>query len=338
MGGRRALLIGIDNYSVPNELKGCVDDVNMLRKALEFNGDGSQNFEIEELLNVPSSRTAMGQIEMLFANDLDVALLYFSGHGNINSTGSEICFPKDMDSGGYYAGLQMSSIMGVVNRSNAKNKIIILDCCHAGYFGMHSIDIESSDLRPGVSILSACKGSEKALISPVSGHSVFTEALCMALGGAAADYLGNITIGSLYSYIDCFFTASEQRPVFKTNATEFIPIKRQTPKIPLSVINEITALFVSDIDEISLDPSFEETNCENLIPVLKEPRANAVNVATMKKLQQLVKIGFVEPVGTDYMYYAAMDSKSCHLTELGKYYWHLVKKCPIREFTNKKLT
>ena len=329
MGGRRALLIGIDKYSAPNELHGCVDDVKMLRKALEFNGDGSQNFEIEELLNIPSSRTAMGQIETLFANDLDVALLYFSGHGNINSTGSEICFPNDVDSGGYYSGLQMSSIMEAVNRSHVKNKNIILDCCHAGYFGRYSIDIDSSELRSGVSILSACKGCEEARISLVSGHSVFTEALCMALAGAAADYLGNITIGSLYAYIDRFFTAAEQRPVFKTNTTEFIPIKRQTPKIPLSVINELTTLFESDIDEVSLDPSYEETNCSELIPVLKEPQANAVNVATMKKLQQLVRIGFVEPVGTDYMYYAAMDSKSCHLTELGKYYWHLVKKCPL---------
>ncbi len=326
---RRALLIGIDNYSGANALQGCVDDVRMLRQALEFNGDGTRNFEVEEQLNVPSSRFAMGQIETLFASDLDVALLYFSGHGNVNSTGSEICFPSDVDSGGYYRGLQMSSIMEIVNRSQSKNKIIILDCCHAGYFGRYSIDIDSSELRPGVSILSACKGSEVARINTVSGHSVFTEALCMALKGAAADYLGNITIGGLYAYVDRFFTVAEQRPVFKTNASEFIPIKKLTPKVPVDLINELTTLFVEDNVEFNLDPSYEETNTPDLIPVLKDPIAVSANVVTLKKLQQLVKIGFVEPVGTEFMYNAAMENKSCRLTELGKYYWHLVKKHPL---------
>ena len=153
---RRALLIGIDHYQAPNTLNGCLADVRALRQELEFNGDGSRNFEIEEMLDTMTSREAMGQIETLFASNLDIALLYFSGHGYNNSTGSEIVFPDDAVSSGYYKGLQMRSIMDIVNKSQIKNKIIILDCCHAGNFGRYSIDIDNSDLRPGVSIISAC--------------------------------------------------------------------------------------------------------------------------------------------------------------------------------------
>lgn len=326
---RRALLIGIDSYPAPNTLNGCVADVMMLRDALASNGDGSQNFEIETLCDVQSGRVAMGQIESLFAGDHEVALLYFSGHGCENSTGSEIVFPLEAGSGGYYKGLQMRSIMDIVNRSPAKNKVIILDCCHAGDFGRYSIDVDNSDLRPGVTILSACKGDEEARLDLAAGHSVFTEALCMALNGAAADYLGNITVGSLYAYMDRFFTAAEQRPVFKTNATEFTPIRKLSPKVPTAVINEMTALFPDVNDEFPLDSSYEETNVEGKVQGLKEPQADKFHVDVMKKLQSLVRIGFVEPVSEEYMYYAAMNSKSCRLTELGKYYWHLINKKPL---------
>ena len=326
---RRALLIGIDNYPPPNTLNGCVADVIMLRDALLANGDGTQNFEIETLLDEPSGRVAMGQIESLFAGDHEIALLYFSGHGCESSTGSEIVFPLEACSGGYYKGLQMRSIMDIVNRSPAKNKVIILDCCHAGDFGRYSIDIDNSDLRPGVTILSACKGDEEAKINPIAGHSVFTEALCMALNGAAADYLGNITIGSLYAYIDRFFTATEQRPVFKTNATEFVPIRKMAPKVPVGIINDLVNLFPKENEVLPLDPSYEETNTPDKVQGLKDPQAEASNVEVMKKLQELVRIGFVEPVGTNYMYYAAMNSTGCRLTELGKYYWHLVSKKPF---------
>ena len=326
---RRALLIGIDNYPAPNTLNGCVADVMMFRDALASNGDGSPNFEIETLCDVQSGRVAMGQIESLFAGDHEVALLYFSGHGCENSTGSEIVFPLEAGSGGYYKGLQMRSIMDIVNRSPAKNKVIILDCCHAGDFGRYSIDVDNSDLRPGVTILSACKGDEEARLDLAAGHSVFTEALCMALNGAAADYLGNITVGSLYAYMDRFFTAAEQRPVFKTNATEFTPIRKLSPKVPTTVINEMTALFPDVNGEYPLDSSYEETNVEGKVQGLKEPQADNVHVDVMKKLQSLVRIGFVEPVGEEYMYYAAMNSKSCRLTELGKYYWHLINKKPL---------
>lgn len=46
----------------------------------------------------------------------------------------------------------------------------------------------------------------------------------------------------------------------------------------------------------------------------------------MKLLQRLERVGLVEPVDTAHMYYAAMESKSCRLTALGKYYLLLAQK------------
>ena len=157
------------------------------------------------------------------------------------------------------------------------------------------------------------------------GHGLFTELLCSALQGGAADFNGNITIGSIYAYIDRSFGEWEQRPVFKTNVSAFVSLKKVEPKVPLSIFRELPNLF-SFQDEIhSLDPSYEYTNCPEEQHKLVKPYANKDNVNKFKQLQQLQSIGLVEPVEEQYMYFAAMNSTGCRLTPLGKHYWRLVK-------------
>ncbi|MBQ6328082.1 MAG: caspase family protein, partial [Kiritimatiellae bacterium] len=56
------------------------------------------------------------------------------------------------------------------------------------------------------------------------------------------------------------------------------------------------------------------------------PYALAGNVAIFKELQELQKVGIVAPVGEQYMYFAAMHSKSCKLTPLGRHFWEVAKK------------
>ena len=50
------------------------------------------------------------------------------------------------------------------------------------------------------------------------------------------------------------------------------------------------------------------------------------NVKIFSDLQKLEGIGLVTPVEEEHMYYAAMHSKSCRLTSIGKQYWRLVDK------------
>lgn len=54
------------------------------------------------------------------------------------------------------------------------------------------------------------------------------------------------------------------------------------------------------------------------------PYANPSNTSVFLDLQKLEGIGLVVPVGEEHMYFAAMNSKSCKLTSLGKQYWRLV--------------
>lgn len=321
---RRALLIGINDYPGDLRLSGCVEDIHCLKDAIERHGNGEKNFGVKLMENVQTSEEVMEGITELFHDNADVALLYFSGHGYISTTGAEIVTPYEVThSGMHYKGVQMKDIMELVHKSKVKNKIIILDCCHSGQMGKFNITETGSVLDEGVSILTACREDETAC--EAGGHGLFTELLCSALQGGAADFNGNITMGSIYAYIDRSFGEWEQRPVFKTNVSAFVSLKKVEPKVPLSVFRELPNLF-STADEVhKLDPSYEFTNCPEEQHKLVAPYANPENVRKFKQLQQLQSIGLVEPDGETFMYFAAINGKGCKLTALGKHYWRLVK-------------
>ncbi len=322
---KKALLIGINDYPAGNELTGCIEDINNVKAAIERHGDSSPNFGIKMMPNVQTSGEAMEAIQKLFAGDNDTSLLYFSGHGYANSTGAEIVMPQDIAiSGQYYTGIQMSTIMSIVNNSRVHNKVVILDCCHSGNMGKYNLQDVGSILNTGVSVLTACREDEIAM--EAGGHGLFTELLCAGLNGGASDFCGNITIGGVYAYIDRSFGPWDQRPVFKTNVTEFAPLRKVEPQVSLSVIRELTNLFTDPNREIALDPSFEDTNDPSIRHEYVAPYADANNVRKFKLLQKLQSIGFVKPVNEEFMYFAAMHSTGCKLTELGKYYWRLVNE------------
>lgn len=321
---RKALLIGINNYPGELRLSGCIEDIHCLKSAIVRHGNGEKNFGVKMLEDVQTSDEVLQNIIELFHDDAEVALLYFSGHGYVNTTGAEIVTPYELKhSGMYYKGVQMKDIMEVVHNSKAKNKIIILDCCHSGQMGKFNITETGSVLDEGVSILTACREDESAC--EAGGHGLFTELLCSALQGGAADFNGNITMGSIYAYIDRSFGEWEQRPVFKTNVSAFVSLKKVEPKVPLSVFRELPNLFSAANGVHKLDSSYEFTNSPEEQHKLVEPHAKPENVKKFKLLQQLQSIGLVEPVDAPFMYFAAMNGTGCKLTALGKHYWRLVK-------------
>lgn len=324
---KKALIVGINNY--PNSpLTGCVNDANAIANVLETNGDGSPNFSIK-LITVPSdiiTRPSLrGSIEELFSGEADIALLYFSGHGFIKSTGGYLVTP---DHEKYDEGVSMDVILNLANQSKVKDKIIILDCCHSGAAGTPSILGNSASLlAEGLSVLTASRDSESAM--EINGSGVFTSLVVDALQGGASDLRGNITPGSIYAYVDEALGAWDQRPIFKTNVTRFTSLRTITPPVPMATLRKLCEYFLNPEDEHNLDPSYEYTNTELVEHAVIVPYAKAENVAIMKDLQNFEGVGLVKPVDEEHMYYAAMNSKSCRLTALGYQYWRLVKEKKI---------
>jgi hypothetical protein len=311
---RKALVVGINDY--PNApLRGCVIDAIAISTVFGTHGDGSPNFGIK-LITSPSANITRpnlkAEIEALFSGDSDIALLYFSGHGAINNFGGYIV---TTDFKKYDEGVSMDDILKLANQSKAKDKIIILDCCHSGAFGSPTTTGSNvAQLTEGLSILTASRDSESAL--EINGCGVFTALVVDALQGGAADLRGHITPGSIYAYVDQALGPWDQRPIFKTNVTRFTSLRTISPPVPHATLRKLIDYFPTPQDEHKLDPSYEFT----------EATHDPAKVTIFKDLQKFVSVGLVVPIGEEHMYFAAMNSKSCKLTALGFQYWRLVKE------------
>lgn len=322
MKSNKALVVGIDNY--PNvQLKGCVNDAKEITELLKKNGDGSPNFDVRFKPNVANKSEMYNLLTALFSKgESDIALFYFSGHGTDELAG-KIVMP---DYNGIDLGISMSEIVQLANKSKSKNKIIILDCCFSGKMGDAGFtDTKDSVLGEGVTIMTASNRDEYAVEDRITGHGIFTELLIQGLQGGAADVGGNITPASLYSFVDQSLGAWEQRPLFKTNISRFLPIRTIEPRVSKQTLRKISDYFANPYEEYKLDPSYEYTNTPDDNHEIKEPYANDDNVKVFKDLQLYESVGLIEPVGAEHMYFAAMNSKSCKLTPLGLHYWKLSK-------------
>lgn len=318
---KRALIVGINDYPGGNKLNCCSNDATELSKLLEKNESGSPNFESKLYLDVKTKSQLKEYLVDLFKGNCETELFYFSGHGYLNTFGGYIVTPDFKE---YDEGVSMDDILKLANKSKTMNKIIILDCCHSGKFGNPSdLSSTTSVINEGLTILTASRASESAI--EVNGHGVFTNLLLSALNGGAADLLGHITPGSVYAYIDKALGLWDQRPVFKTNVTYFTSLRDVKVQVPIEILRNITKYFPNALDEHKLDPSYEDTNSNDIDHKVIEPYANPNNVKIFKELQQMQSIGLVVPVDTEHMYFAAMKSKSCKLTSLGQHFWRLNK-------------
>ncbi len=313
---RKALIVGIDYYAHANRLGGCVNDAYSVRQVLERHGDGTKNFDV--LLKTASdASTAITKDELkslisdLFDDETEVALLYFSGHGYIDSD-SGYLIASDCKTGD--DGVSMDEIMAFVNKSRSKNKVIVLDCCHSGHFGDVKALGNSAVLSEGTTILTASARDQNAVED--GGKGLFTGLLVDAMNGSAANLVGEISPGSVYAHIDRSLGAWSQRPIFKTNVRSFISLRNVNPPISLEDLKKIDDLFPDKGYEFPLDPSFEPTSGET----------NETNAEKFRILQKYNRLNLVVPIGAEHMYFAAMERKACKLTILGEHYWTLVKE------------
>ncbi|SDN58269.1 Caspase domain-containing protein [Actinomyces ruminicola] len=322
---RKALIVGIDYYDNISSLRGATNDAHSVANVLGRHADGTVNFSQPKLMVSAGRDTRVTRTELreaikeLFCDDGDISLFYFSGHGYIDSVGGYLC-ASDCETGD--DGLALSEVMSFASQSPAKNKVIILDCCHGGVAGGSSISSAFAEIKDGVTILTASTAEQYAMESDGSG--VFTRLLVDALNGAAANLVGDITPGSVYAHVDQSLGPWAQRPVFKTNVKKFVSLRKADAPVQLSDLQKLTVLFECPSTQLQLDPSYEpeRSGTEGEGTPLPDPAKNA----DFAVLQNLTKVNLVRPVDAPHMWHAAMQSKACELTVLGQHYWNLVNK------------
>ncbi|OBJ86612.1 caspase family protein [Mycobacterium asiaticum] len=324
---RKALIVGIDYYEHIQGLSGAVNDAYAMKSVLERNADGTLNFPTPHLLVGTGPGAAVERIELkesvrqLFADDSEIALFYFAGHGYIEDTGGFLC-ASDCKSGD--DGLSLAEVMSLANLSKAKNKVIILDSCHSGVAGTNAFAGNVAEISEGVTILTASTANQYAMETPGGGSGVFTTLFVDALNGAAANLVGAITPGSVYAHIDQSLGPWAQRPVFKTNVKSFVSLREAAAPIELGDLQRLTLIFSAPTTILPLNPSYEPHRSG--VEDSSVPPPDVANTAVFEILQKYVKVNLVRPVGAPHMWHAAMESKACELTVLGQHYWSLVNE------------
>lgn len=317
---RRALLVGIDNYG-QSPLSGCVADATRIGELLERNDDGTVNLHCRLLTSPPSSVTReslRAELRELFRQPADIALFYFSGHGaNITSLGGYLV---TQDATRNDLGVPMQDVLSLAQNSVVREIVIILDCCDSGAFGQVSVlGDDKIVLRDGVSILTSSGPTESSV--EMDGHGLFTSLVCDALAGGASDVRGEVNAASVYSYCDQTLGPWNQRPRFLANVSRLTELRLCRPQVDEQTLRLLTVYFPSLDYDFKLDPSFEPD--KKGLP--SDTEVNEQHEEIFSNLQKYRAARLLEPIGAEHMYFAAINSKSCRLTPLGKFYWNLVQ-------------
>jgi uncharacterized caspase-like protein len=311
---RRALLVGIDDYPTA-PLAGCVNDARAMAALIARHADNSPNFDVQLLTSDKDTITRAAlraSIEKLFQHDkADVALLYFSGHGTENDLDGFLVTP---DAARYEEGVGLTEVLTMANQSKTNEVVLILDSCMSGALGqLPATGSNQATLREGVAILTASRAGQVSMES--GGRGVFTELVCGALDGGAADVLGHVTAASIYAYVEQALGSWDQRPLFKAHVATLTPLRKTTPAVKLETLRQLSDWFTTPNAAFPLDPSYEHTT---------DPQ-DEQHQDIFRGLQEMSRCKLVEPIGEEFMYYAAVNSKACRLTPLGQQYWRMAQ-------------
>jgi Caspase domain len=282
---------------------------------LDRHADGSVNFHTKLMAGTGldaavERRELKGAIRELFDGDGEVSLLYFAGHGHTEATGGYLC---TSDSRSRDDGLALAEVMTLAHDSKARNRIIVLDSCFSGNAGNNPVKDDLTELKEGMTILAASTANQYA--SEENGSGVFTNLFVDALGGGAANLVGDVTPGAVYAHVDQALGAWAQRPVFKTNVKSFVSLRKVQPPLQLADLRRIAEFFPEPGYHYQLDPSFEPEPAAAPAHV-PDPDKNAI----FSILQKYNRVNLLVPEGAPHMWHAAMESKTVRLTALGEHY------------------
>lgn len=325
--GRRALLVGITHYQHLQDLMWCVDDVLAMRQVLTFHENHDPNFDCRVLLgtrsDVETTAPPLGSTRVsfnvlrtellkLFAFD-DMVLFYFSGHGYATGNG---VYLVTQDGNGALPGIPLNDILQMANNSPAREVFLIIDSCHSGALGEpgQPQDVTNLYLRPGVTLLAAARTNETA--SESNGHGQFTKLVIGALKGGAKDVRGRVSAASIYAYVEQALGPWDQRPIYKSNATQLSPVRFCTPGIMDDELRRLPQLFPQPDYQYFLNPSYEVTR----------PEAFFEHVALFKIFKHYQVAGLLRPIFDEDLYFAALRSHPVELTPMGQFYWQLAKQ------------
>ena len=332
---RRALVVGIDTYDKASKLSSCVADAEAVGKLLEQNADMRPNYLCRVLLDRMEDGQQItraelrGACEDLFANFKGDVLLFFSGHGVLTPYGGHLCA---YDSQKNDWGIPMQEIVEMAINSQARDIIMILDCCHSGDIADPTLlnSKRGGDplavLRENMTVIAASLREQPSV--EAGGHGLFTASLLDALDGGAADHMGWVTASSIYAYVERRFGswAERQRPVYKSYATSVRVVRECAPLIDRLKLHRLVELFPTQDYKYRLSPKHEP---EDERGRMHQP-VDENKVAVAQLFKEYRDAGLLKPsTPGEQLYWTARRRHTVELTLRGREYWWLVKNKKI---------
>lgn len=323
---RRALLVGINHYDFMQPLAWCVEDALAMRLVLESHEDYTPNFACRTLISTglppgaagvpsPSERvtfnTLRTALEELFAFD-DMVLFYFSGHAYPTEQGVYLVTQDGTES---LPGILLNDLLAMANAAPAREVLLLIDSCYSGALGEPDLSggVTNLYLRSGVTLLASARSDQHAL--EINGRGLFTGLMIGALKGGASDVRGRVSAASIYAYVEQALGPWDQRPIYKSNATQLSPIRYCIPAIRDDELRALPQLFPQADHHYYLDPSYEVTRSE----------AIPQHVATFKLFKRYQVARLLRPLLDEDLYFAAIRQHPVELTPMGQFYWYLAK-------------
>lgn len=216
LGKRKTLgvFVGVNTYDDPfiSNLTVCVDDVSAVYNAFGEDIDARLLCTGSDISSVPSRNNIFNQllISSRAAEEIDLLLFYYSGHGFAVDGQSYLVATDSRYSALKYTAVAMQDVIEIMQSSEARAKIIIIDACHSGAaIGKSAPPPLSEEFienifrdAEGTAILSSCRQGEKSWEWPDKNCSVFTYYLLNAIGGRAdVENKGFITISETYKFL-----------------------------------------------------------------------------------------------------------------------------------------
>lgn len=221
-----ALLVSIGNYELLKltNLPTYYADLQLIGTAI-LNGLNVPNENIRAiigsdnngLVSVISMLKALAEFAALLKKD-DTFIFYFSGHG----ANGQICFSD--------GAIYQQELIDLIDAMPIKCKVAIFDCCESGGFSskftapVKSDDNLSEIVGHGIEVLAASAGDEFARLGPGGTHSLFTEALSIAMQSPSTLRNGYRDLSDVCDYTRQIIDAwnkknknKQQSPVFKSS-------------------------------------------------------------------------------------------------------------------------
>ncbi|MFO0902105.1 MAG: caspase family protein [Pirellulales bacterium] len=245
-----AILIGVDHYqdSKITSLQFCSRDVRTLGSVLSqkcgYDDRDVYLFATDEPAR-PTRQRILDRVQDVLDRAMpdDVVVVFFSGHGWLDPKGKAYLITEDAQLANLGdSALPVSLLRELLERSRARDKCLLLDCCHAGgkaaqAFGAAPEEVgrvlqDSSSLLT----LASCKAGERSWEWPERRQGLFTAFLAEGLAGEAdTSNDQRISTLELAAYVTAKVAAQSRRLNVEQNPVLIVTGNNEVPQFDLAL-------------------------------------------------------------------------------------------------------